>query len=481
MIEKIEHRGPDQTQIYRSPNVPAIMAHCRLSIIGPTDGSQPIYAGDNILVANGEIYNYNDLRAILGESAFQTRSDSETILHLFRSNQLRWVNRLDGMFAFVLATPERIIAARDPLGIKPLYVAHLDDGLAFCSELKAFDGLGLSRIEAIGPGMLFDSLKGTRKWFRIAQGAAQEEPGFDLTAVSRELRLTLEDAVRKWMVADVEVGSFLSGGLDSSIIAALASQFVDRPLKTFSVGLQDSPDIRAAAKVARHIGSEHYQLTFTAQDLAAALPHVIYHLESADVDLVRSAIPTHFATTLARRHVKAVLTGEGADELFAGYSYHHRYAHAPRELADELTRSLTSMHNINLQRVDRMTMAQGLEARTPFLDRELIDFAQSIPASLKMRITDRQTGQTTEKWILRHACQDLLPDELVWREKAQFDEGTGTVATLDRALAIATGASAPVDRPTEARLYHDILCQQFEDPEMILRNAGAWDQDRIAV
>ena len=212
MIEKIEHRGPDETQVYRSRRVPAIMAHCRLSIIGPSDGSQPIYEGDNILVANGEIYNYSDLRAILGESAFETRSDSETILHLFRSNQLRWVTKLDGMFAFVLATPERIIAARDPLGIKPLYVAHLNHGgLAFCSELKAFDGLGLSDIEAIKPGEMFDSSEGSRRWFRMPQGAAEPEPEFDLEAVCHELRLTLEDAVRKWMVADVEVGSFLVG------------------------------------------------------------------------------------------------------------------------------------------------------------------------------------------------------------------------------------------------------------------------------
>jgi asparagine synthase (glutamine-hydrolysing) len=155
--------------------VPAIMAHCRLSIIGPSDGSQPIYEGDNILVANGEIYNYNDLRAILGESAFEPRSDSETILLLFRSNKLRWVHQLDGMFAFVLATPERVIAARDPLGIKPLYVAGLDPGLAFCSELKAFDGLGLTKIQAIGPGEMFDTLDGPRRWFRIPHGAAEED------------------------------------------------------------------------------------------------------------------------------------------------------------------------------------------------------------------------------------------------------------------------------------------------------------------
>ncbi len=481
MIEKIEHRGPDETQVYRSPNVPAIMAHCRLSIIGPSDGSQPIYSADNILVANGEIYNYSDLRAILGESAFETRSDSETILHLFRSRHLRWVTKLDGMFAFVLATPERVIAARDPLGIKPLYVARFDEGLAFCSEIKAFDGLGLSQIEAIGPGEMFDSLDGTRRWFRVPHGAAEAEHDLDLESVCRELRLTLEDAVRKWMVADVEVGSFLSGGLDSSIIAAIAARAIDRPLKTFSVGLEGSPDILAAAEVARHIGSEHHQLTFTAEEIAEALPHVIYHLESADVDLVRSAIPTHFATTLARRHVKAVLTGEGADELFAGYAYHHDYVHAPRELADELTRSLTTMHNINLQRVDRMTMAQGLEARTPFLDRDLIDFAQSIPASLKMRITNEGSAKTTEKWILRKACEDLLPKELIWREKAQFDEGTGTVDTLDEALSIATNTSSPVDRETEAGLYRDILYEQFEDPDIILEHAGTWAEDRVAI
>jgi len=481
MIEKIEHRGPDETQTYRAPSVPAIMAHCRLSIIGPSDGSQPIYQGDNILVANGEIYNYHDLRAILGESAFETRSDSETILRLFRSNQLRWVTKLDGMFAFVLATPNRVIAARDPLGIKPLYVATLSSGgLAFCSEIKAFDGLGLEKIEAIGPGELFDSLDGTRRWYRIPQGAAEPEADFDLDAVCRELRLTLEDAVRKWMVADVEVGSFLSGGLDSSIIAAVAAQAIDRPLKTFSVGLEGSPDVTAAAKVAEFIGSEHHQLTFTADDLAAALPHVIYHLESADVDLVRSAVPTHFAATLARQHVKAVLTGEGADELFAGYAYHHDYAQSPRELADELTRSLTSMHNINLQRVDRITMALGLEARTPFLDRDLIDFAQSIPASLKMRVSGNGANQTTEKWILRAACEDLLPEELIWRKKAQFDEGTGTVDTLQEALSIATGTSTPVDRETEAQLYLDLLRRQYENPDMILRNAGTWVQDRVA-
>ncbi|WP_157018019.1 asparagine synthase (glutamine-hydrolyzing) [Mesorhizobium xinjiangense] len=483
MIEKIAHRGPDAVEVIRAANAPAVMAHCRLSIIGPQDGAQPIYQGEDILVVNGEIYNHADLRAILGESAFETKSDSETILHLFRSDALRWVSRLDGMFAFVLATPQRIIAARDPLGIKPLYVAAIGDGFAFASELKAFDGVAVSAITAIPPGGMFDSTSGLRRWYRMPHGAAEPEPDIDEEAVWRELRLVLEEAVAKWMVADVEVGSFLSGGLDSSIIAALAARAAPYRLKTFSVGLAGSPDLLAARRVADHLGTDHHEHAFTAEDVAKVLPHVIYHLESADVDLVRSAIPTHFAAALARRHVKAVLTGEGADELFAGYAYHHAYVDQPRALADELTRSLGAMHNINLQRVDRITMAEGLEARTPFLDRELIDFAQSIPATLKLRRTDPQsaesTGETTEKWVLRKACADLLPHDLVWRKKAQFDEGSGTVDALGEALRIISGSPTPLDRQEEAALYEKLLRQRFADPERILRNAGTWEAGRV--
>ena len=479
MIGKIAHRGPDDLRVNRAPNVPAVVAHCRLAIIGPHNGSQPIYSAENVLVANGEIYNYADLRAILGESAFETRSDSETILHLFSSEELRWIAKLDGMFAFVLATPDRIIAARDPLGIKPLFMARIGQGLAFASELKAFDGLGLCEVEAIDPGGMFDSVDGFREWYRMPQGAAELEPDEDPEPIWRELRLVLEAAVRKWMVADVEVGAFLSGGLDSSVIAALAARACDRPLKTFSVGTAGSPDLAAARTVAQYIGSNHQELLFTTDDLVNILPHVVYHLESADVDLVRSALPTHFATTLARRYVKAVLTGGGADELFAGYAYHHAYARKPRALADELTRSLGTMHNINLQRVDRITMAQGLEARTPFLDRDLIDFAQSIPASLKMKVTDEANLETTEKWILRKACEDLLPAEVVWRKKAQFDEGSGTVDTLNEALSGLLGVSPPVDRQTESQLYIRLLREQYEDPDLILDNAGMWTANRV--
>lgn len=488
MLSRLGHRGPDATEIAQLSGAPAVMGHCRLSIIGAENGRQPIRAGTDMLVANGEIYNHEDLRAILGAEIFDTASDSETILHLFRAGSQRWISRLDGMFAFVLATPDRIIAARDPLGIKPLYMARRGKGLAFASELKAFDGLGFEEISALPPGTLFDGCGGLRQWYRVPSGAAKAEPELDVDAVAGELRLGLEEAVAKWMVADVEVGSFLSGGLDSSIIAALAQKIRrdagQGPLKTFAVGTAGSSDLVAARRVAEHIGSDHHELVFSAQDIADNLPHVIYHLESADIDLVRSAIPTLFAARLARSRVKAVLTGEGADELFAGYAYHHGYVDEPRALADELTRSLGTMHNINLQRVDRMTMAESLEARTPFLDRDLIAFAQSIPAQLKLRRTDpaivESTGPTTEKWLLRKACADLLPDDLVWRKKAQFDEGSGTVDALRQALRTLTGAKGDVDQHSEGVLYREMLCARFSDPDMILGQAGQWNANRIA-
>ncbi len=479
MIGKIAHRGPDGLEVGRIPGVPAVMAHCRLAIVDPDNGTQPIHGGGDALVANSEIYNHADLRAVLGEDAFRTGSDSETILHLFRSREPRWISRLDGMFAFVLATPRRVVAARDPLGIKPLYKAGLGGGIAFASELKAFDDIAVDNVEEIAPGVMYDSVDGPRRWHRMPQGAAEMLPGEDPEPIWRELRIVLETAVRKWMVADVEVGCFLSGGLDSSIVAALAARASRRRLKTFSVGTAGSPDLEAARLVADRIGSDHRELVFDADDVAAALPHVIYHLESADVDVVRSALPTHFAATLARRHVKTVLTGEGADELFAGYRYHHAYADSPRALADEITRSLSTMYNINLQRVDRITMAQGLEARTPFLDRDLIAFAQSIPASLKMK-RDGRTRGTTEKWVLRKACEELLPAGIVWREKAQFDEGSGTVRALDRVLSERLGSPGPFDRAREEALYESLVRERYRQPALIFDNARKWAAERVA-
>lgn len=480
MLNRIAHRGPDEKKIVRVGG--AILGHARLAIISPDDGTQPIVAGDRALVVNGEIYNHADLRRIAGPERFVTHSDSETILHLMSDDAPRWIAQLDGMFAFVLVLPGRVIAGRDPLGIKPLYRAEMGGGTAFASEVKAFDGERVDAIAAVRPGSLWDSRDGERQWFRMPSGQAEPEDGFDTDKAVRELRLVFEAAVRKWMVADVEIGSFLSGGLDSSAVAAVAARELARAgrrLKTFAVGTPESPDLIAARRVAAHIGSDHFEQTFSADDLIEALPLVIGHMESADVDLVPSALPTHIVSTLARRHVKTVLTGEGADELFAGYTYHHTYAGKTRELAEELTRALGAMHNINLQRVDRITMALGLEGRTPFLDRDLIAFAQTLPASLKMKIN--ADGSTTEKWIFRKAVEDLLPTDIVWRTKAQFDEGSGSIDTLRVALAKLTGKPAPVPREDQAACFRAILEKQFADPALILSQAGTWTASRVVI
>ncbi|CAN5832373.1 asparagine synthase B [soil metagenome] len=482
MTRRIAHRGPDEFAIGRVGDGPGILGHCRLSIIGPDNGRQPIHHGGAALVVNGEIYNHLDLRAILGADRFQTASDSEAVIQLCEAARRgrvgeRWIDRLDGMFAFVLCDGEKLIAARDPLGIKPLYMASMGAGLAFASEVKAFDGVPVGEITALPPGHLFDTRSGLRRWHRMPHGASASESGLDVEDLIRELRLVLEEAVRKWSMSDVGFGAFLSGGLDSSIVAALANRALNGGLRTFAVGVKGSPDLAAARRVATHIGSQHHELQFTAADIAGAFDEVIYHLESPDVDLVRSAVPTHFAALLASRHVKVTLTGEGADELFAGYAYHKPYAAQPVALAAEITRSLGTMHNINLQRVDRITMAHGLEARPPFLDRDLIAFAQTIPVEFKLH--QEPNGPIVEKWILRKACEDLLPPDIVWRTKAQFDEGSGLVDSLQEALRIATGAVGHVDREHEGAFYRSVVQRRYADADRIFATAGTWASDRV--
>jgi asparagine synthase (glutamine-hydrolysing) len=282
-------------------------------------------------------------------------------------------------------------------------------------------------------------------------------------------------------MSDVPLGAFLSGGLDSSILVALARRQMDR-LHTFSVGFEGSPDLVAARQVARHLDTIHHEYVLTEDDIVRELPRIIYHLESFDQDLVRSAIPTYFTARLAAEHVKVVLTGEGADELFAGYRY-HREIRSADELQRELTRSIAALHNINLQRVDRLTMAHSLEARVPFLDIRMIALAQQVPLAWKLRrLPD---GRLIEKWILRKACEDLLPAEIVWRDKQQFDEGSGTVDVvgrrgspnwLDEAAAESYAARHPAAslRSPEECTYHQILCDAFPQSSFIFDNVARW-------
>ncbi len=486
MMDKQLHRGPDGDGVFRSPGTGSL-GHVRLSIMDPEAGAQPIFSEDRTkaLVANGEIYNHVQLRsALTGIHQFRSDSDSEVVVHMFEEMGSDLVARLDGAFAIALADGDQLLLARDPVGIKPLYYGYTDDEgttgpMVFASELKAMPA-GVRRVFEFPAGTYFHSEEGFQTYYTVP---SREPAGGDGRApedYARLVRETLEQAITKRLMSDVPLGAFLSGGLDSSIIAAVARQHTPR-LHTFSVGIKGSRDLDAARMVSRHIDSVHHAYSYTIDDVLAALPEIIYHLESFDRDLVRSAIPTYFCARMAAQHVKVILTGEGADELFAGYSYHKQIDTLPA-LHKELHRSITRLHNINLQRVDRMTMRHCVEGRVPFLDVAMIELAQDIPPQLKLYET--ASGTRIEKWILRKACEDLLPPEIVWRDKEQFDEGSGTVDLVPGITAHALERLNPTRymaehadarlHSAEECLYHLILTEVFDDPAIVLENVGRW-------
>jgi len=472
IAERMTHRGPDGHGLKQLPEHGLSLAHRRLAIIDPAGGKQPLAAsGDTaVLVANGMIYNDCALRRSLDGDAFVTSSDSESILrHCMRSGT-DGVADLDGMFAFVMVHDGKLIVARDPIGIKPLYVGRRGDTFCFASEIKALLP-EVDEIHEFPPGHVFDSDVGFRRFYTLPEASDDlSKPDAALAAIRRTLTLAVEKRLR----SDVALGVFLSGGLDSSLIAAIASEL--RPgLKTFAVGLAGSPDLEAARRVARHLGTDHYESILSVEDVMRDLPRILYHLESFDRDLVRSAVPCYYVSKLAAEHVKVVLTGEGADEIFAGYSYHKSYDDLAA-LQAELRRSVLSMHDINLQRVDRMTMAHGLEARVPFLDRDMLDLAFRIPAALKLPAETR-----TEKWVLRKAFEELLPDEIIWRKKQQFDQGSGIADLLE---SVTAGAPAPAEdelpnpaRDTEEALYRRHLIEQLDEPGKLLELVTHWESD----
>ena len=433
-LRTLEHRGPDDQGIYRDPRSGATLGHRRLSIIDPDGGAQPLVDRTEgaALVANGMIYNHGALREQLAGGqgdGFETASDSEVILRGYMAHGPQVAAQLDGMFAYVISDGPAVSAARDPIGIKPLYVGRSPGGLVLASEIKAL--LPVARdIEEFPPGHFIDRDGNVTPYYTLPRTPPTVHDPAEAISLIREV---LGQTVRKRLQSDVPLGAFLSGGLDSSIIAALAIREAGT-LKTFSVGLEGSPDVEAARRVARHIGSDHAELILTEQAVKEALPRILYHLESFDRDLVRSAVPCWFVSELASRDVKVVLTGEGADELFAGYDYYKSYGPTDA-LQHELRRSVSTMHNINLQRVDRMTMAHGLEARVPFLDTDMIELAAQLSPDLKLH---RAHDGLVEKWILRKAFEDLLPRDIVWRDKEQFDHGSGTAALLQALAARAT-------------------------------------------
>ena len=477
MMNRIAHRGPDAEGIYASPNQSGNLGHRRLSIMDPEGGDQPIY-GDvpsRAIIANGEIYNFPQLRSSLAEqNSFQTSSDSEAILRLYEDKGAAAIQELDGMYAFAIADGEKLLVARDPIGIKPLYYGEIEGAWVFASELKAI-AQHCTNVMEFPPGSYYDSNKGFSSFYDVPD--LYPDSDVDIEALIARVRQTVEESVIKRLMSDVPLGAFLSGGLDSSIIAAVAKQHKET-LHTFSVGIGDSRDLEAARLVSNYLGTIHHEYVITPEEVNAKLPEIIYYLESFDQDLVRSAIPCYFTSRMASEHVKVILTGEGADELFAGYTY---YKDIPNDavLHQELRRSVSSLHNINLQRVDRMTMAHAIEGRVPFLDLSMIELGQQIPANLKL------VGKPlVEKWILRKAFEDMLPSEIVWRKKEQFDEGSGTVDMLQAMLSHKMSpeeAQAYQEKYPNANLrspeecfYHKIFLDVFENSEVVSNNVARW-------
>lgn len=448
-LERIRHRGPDGWGWHHCER--SLLGHRRLSIMGGEKGDQPLYdESENIAVVyNGEIYNHGTLRALLeGRHRLCSGSDGEILTHLYEEEGPGFVRFLTGMFAVALVEKgRRLLLARDPLGIKPLYWARREGTVMFSSEIKGMLELCEPEwIETFPPGHVYTSDGGLVP-FQTEEAPVAEA---DEQLWERRLLAELDRAVKRRLMADGQVGVLLSGGLDSSLVAALAARHVPS-LHTFAVGTPGSPDLQRAREVARFLGTRHHEAILDPADVRQALPDILHHLESYDPDLAASAVPCWFVSRLASRHLKVVLTGEGADELFAGYAYHRGYRLG--SLQRELDRLLANLHRVNLQRVDRMSMAHGLEARVPFLDTGFIRLARAVPMRLKL-------GQEHQKLILRRAAARVLPESIAWREKAQFDEGTGARDLL-----------AGVD-------LRSIFLERF--PASLDRLVACWRSDRVA-
>jgi asparagine synthase (glutamine-hydrolysing) len=435
MLGRLTHRGPDGEGEARVGD--AWLGHRRLSIVDLEGGSQPLRTDNRSwwLVGNGELYNHESVRQTLTDARFRSASDNEVALHLIDREGPDALARLRGMYAFFAASPDgECVAARDPVGVKPLFWARRDGLVVFASEVKAFDRDWQPHVELFPPGHYWTPEAGLAE-FRAAvpEDAVTdvEPPEVPDSPVPEELRALIRDslvgAVEREMMADVPVGVFLSGGLDSSLIAAIAARCASREgrtLHTFAVGTSDSPDLGAARLVAEQLGTEHHERVYEPDELRRLLPDVIESIESYDPSLVRSALPNFLLADLASQSVKVVLTGEGADELFAGYEYVRAIADHG-ELHDELVRTIDGLHSLNLQRCDRVTMAHGLEARVPFLDLDMIALGVGLPAEWKLSGPDQP-----EKRLLREAFEGWLPHEILWREKAQFGDGSGAREAL---------------------------------------------------
>ena len=435
MAKLIRHRGPDWSGIYSNNKV--IMVHERLAIVDPTSGKQPLLSKDKklVLAANGEIYNHLELRQQFEDYyQFQTKSDCEVILALYKQKGASFLNELNGIFGFALYdnANDTYLIARDHMGIIPLYMGWDQDGTFYvASELKALEGVCL-KIELFPPGHYLDSKVGEIKsWYQ------RDWMEYDMVKENETdikiLRTALEEAVHRQLMSDVPYGVLLSGGLDSSITSAIAKKYAEKriesddkdaawwpQLHSFATGLENSPDLAAAQKVADHLGTIHHEIKFTIQEGIDAIRDVIYHLETYDITTIRASTPMYLmARAIKAMGIKMVLSGEGADEIFGGYLYFHK-APSAKEFHEETVRKLDKLHMYDCLRANKSLAAWGIEGRVPFLDKAFMDIAMNINPLDKMI-----NGERMEKWILRKAFEDLLPKSVVWRQKEQFSDGVG--------------------------------------------------------
>lgn len=435
MSQKIRHRGPDWSGIYTGGS--AILCHERLSIVDPESGKQPLFSSDKkqVLAVNGEIYNHQDIRRrYAGKYQFQTGSDCEVILALYRDKGIDFLEDLSGIFAFALYDAERdeFLIARDPIGVIPLYIGYDDDGKVYvASELKALEGQ-CDRYEPFLPGHYYWSREpGMKRYYKrdwFSYDAVK-----DNAASVTDIHDALEAAVKRQLMSDVPYGVLLSGGLDSSVISAIAEKFSERRIEdddkerawwprlhSFAVGLKGAPDLAKARLVADYIGTVHHEINYTIQEGLDAIRDVIYFIETYDVTTVRASTPMYLlARVIKSMGIKMVLSGEGADEIFGGYLYFHK-APSPKAFHEETVRKLSKLYMYDCLRANKSLSAWGVEGRVPFLDKEFLDVAMRTNPEAKMC-----PGKTIEKRIVREAFANILPDEVAWRQKEQFSDGVG--------------------------------------------------------
>ncbi|MBO4263759.1 MAG: asparagine synthase B, partial [Bacteroidales bacterium] len=432
MSSRIRHRGPDWSGVYAGEH--CTLCHERLAIVDPMSGGQPLYSPDRkqVLAVNGEIYNHRDIRErFRGRYDFQTGSDCEVILALYREKGTAFLDELNGIFAFALydEAEDRYLIARDPIGVIPLYIGYDEGGTVYvASEMKALEGM-CERFEPFLPGHLLDSREGKlRRWYE--RDWTRYEAVADGPADPALLRDALESAVKRQMMSDVPYGVLLSGGLDSSVISAITSKYAakriesgDRSdawwprLHSFAVGLKGAPDLEKARIVAEHIGTVHHEVNYTVQEGLDVLRDVIYHIETYDVTTVRASTPMFLlARVIHSMGIKMVLSGEGADEIFGGYLYFHKAPDA-RAFHEETVRKLGKLHLYDCLRANKSLAAWGVEGRVPFLDKESLDVAMGLNPAAKMC-----PGKAIEKRIVREAFSDMLPESIAWRQKEQFSD-----------------------------------------------------------